>query len=320
MIVYLNGRFVSEADAHVSVFDHGFLYGDGVFEGIKAYNGRIFALDEHVDRFFESAQSIQLALPISPEEMKAAIIETVRRNGLHDAYIRPVASRGRGALGLDPRSCKQATVVIIADADTRHPEATGDSAAALPGIKVITTGVRRNGPDVLSPNVKSTNYLNNILAKLQANAVGVQDAVFLNAQGFVCELTGDNLFVVKQSRVITPPRWMGILDGITRRYLLKLARESGFEALEAPVTLHDLYTCDECFCTATRIEVAPIVWVDGRAIGNGRPGPATTRLARAFLDYATREGTPVYPQAPPRAAPQTQPGCRTLRPERASES
>jgi branched-chain amino acid aminotransferase len=294
MIVYVNGSFVSEEEAKVSVFDHGFLYGDGVFEGIKAYNGRVFALDEHVDRFFESAQSIQLELPLSRSEMKNAIIETVRRNNLRDAYIRPVASRGKGALGLDPRSCKKATVVIIVDAEIRHPEDTGGASLSQKGIKVITTAFRRNGPDVLSPRVKSTNYLNNILAKLQANAVGVQDAIFLNEQGFVCELTGDNLFIVKSSRVMTPPLWFGILDGVTRRVVLRIAREMGLEAAEEPLTLHDLYTSDECFCTATRVEVLPIVWVDGRKIGSGTPGLITTQLTKTFLEKANREGTPIY--------------------------
>ncbi len=294
MIVYINGSYVNEEEAKVSVFDHGFLYGDGVFEGIKAYNGRIFALDEHVDRFFESAQSIQLTLPLTRSEMKQAIIETVKRNKLKDAYIRPVASRGKGALGLDPRGCKQATVVIIVDAEIRHPEDTGGTSLSQKGIKVITTTFRRNGPDVLSPRVKSTNYLNNILAKLQANAVGVQDAIFLNGQGFVCELTGDNLFVVKNSKIITPPLWFGILDGLTRRAILRIGREMGLEATEEPLTLHDLYTCDECFCTATRVEVLPIVWVDGRPVGNGAPGPITAKITKKFLELANREGTPIY--------------------------
>ncbi len=294
MIVYVNGSFVSEEEAKISVFDHGFLYGDGVFEGIKAYNGRIFALDEHVDRFFESAQSIQLQLPLSRSEMKQAIIETVKRNNLKDAYIRPVASRGKGALGLDPRSCPKATVVIIVDAEIRHPEDTGGKSLSQKGIKVITTTFRRNGPDVLSPRVKSTNYLNNILAKLQANAVGAQDAVFLNEQGFICELTGDNLFIVKKSRVTTPPLWQGILDGVTRRVILRVAREQGLEAGEEPLTLHDLYTSDECFCTATRVEVLSIVWIDGRQIGGGAPGPVTTRITKAFLELASREGTSIY--------------------------
>jgi branched-chain amino acid aminotransferase len=224
--------------------------------------------------------------------MKKAILETVRRNDLRDAYIRPVASRGKGALSLDPNSCLKATLVIIVDPETRHPEETGKS--ALKGIKVITTALRRNGPDVLSPRIKSTNYLNNILAKLQANAAGAQDAVFLNDQGLVSELTGDNLFIVKRSRVITPPLWLGILDGVTRRAILRIAEEAGLEAVEEPLTLHDLYTSDECFCTATRIEVVPIVWVDGRQIGSGNPGPVTTKLTKAFFEKANREGAPIY--------------------------
>ena len=296
MIVYVNGCFVGEEEAKISVFDHGFLYGDGVFEGIKAYNGRIFALDEHVDRFYESAQSIQLELPLSRDEMKEAILETVRRNKLRDAYIRPVASRGKGALGLDPKSCATATVVIIVDAETRHPGDIGGKYSSQKGIRVITTSCRRNGPDVLSPRIKSTNYLNNILAKLQANAVEVQDAIFLNEQGFACELTGDNLFVVKRARVITPPLWLGILDGVTRRTVLRIAKSAGLEATEEPLTLHDLYTSDECFCTATRIEVVPIVWVDGRQIGSGTPGPITAQLTKTFSEKVNREGTPIYDQ------------------------
>ncbi len=294
MLVYVDGKFVPEEEAKISVLDHGFLYGDGVFEGIKAYNGRIFGLEEHVERFYESAQSIMLELPISREEMKKAIIETVRRNNLRDAYIRPVASRGKGTLGLDPRNCPKATLVIIVDAETRHPEDKGGMPVSKKGIKVITSSLRRNAADVLSPRIKSTNYLNNILAKLQANAAGVQDAVFINEQGFACELTGDNLFIVKKSRVITPPLWLGILDGVTRRGILRVAREEGFQTAEEPLTMHDLYTSDECFCSATRIEVFPIVWVDGRQIGNGLPGPITNRIMKAFFELANREGAPIY--------------------------
>lgn len=290
MVVYINGRFVSEEEATVSVLDHGFLYGDGVFEGIKAYDGRVFALDEHVARLYESARSIQIEIPIPPDEMKAAILETLRRNELRDAYIRPVVSRGKGSLGLDPRSCARATVVVIVDAETRHPEDTGGQK----GVRAITSPIRRNGPDVLSPRVKSTNYLNNILAKLHANAAGAQDAILLNGQGLVCELTGDNLFVVQGERVVTPPVWCGILDGVTRRTLLQVAEEAGFDTAEEPLTLHDVYVSDECFCTATRIEVLPIVWVDGRAIGGGTPGPVTAQLAQAFLEKARAEGTPIY--------------------------
>lgn len=294
MVIYLNGEFVTDEQAKVSVFDHGFLYGDGVFEGIRAYDGRIFGLDEHVDRFFESAHSIMLELPLSREQMKEAILETVRRNNLRDAYIRPVASRGVGPLGLDPIKCSKATLVIIVDAEIRHPEDMGPTAVCERGIKAITVSIRRNGPDILSPRVKSTNYLNNILAKLQAHAAGVQEAIFLNAQGFVCELTGDNLFVAKQGRVITPPLWMGVLDGVTRRAILRVARELGFEMVEEPLTMHDLYVSDECFATATRLEILPLVSVDGRRIGSGSPGPVTGKIRQRFKEIVNREGTPIY--------------------------
>ncbi len=294
MIIYLNGEFVSEEQAKISVFDHGFLYGDGVFEGIRAYDGRIFGLDEHVDRFLESAKSIMLELPLNRDQLKEAILETVRRNKLRDAYIRPVASRGVGPLGLDPIKCPKATLVIIVDAETRHPEDMGPKAAGEKGIRTITVSLRRNGPDILSPRIKSTNYLNNILAKLQAHAAGVQEAIFLNEQGFVCELTGDNIFVVKQGRIITPPLWMGVLDGVTRRAIIRIARELGFEMIEEPLTMHDLYVSDECFATATRLEVLPIVAVDGRRIGNGTPGPVIGKIKERFRQIASREGAPIY--------------------------
>jgi branched-chain amino acid aminotransferase len=293
-IVYLNGEFVPEEEAKVSVFDHGFLYGDGIFEGIRAYDGRIFGLDEHVDRLFESAKSIMLELPLSREQLKEAILETVRRNNLRDAYIRPVVSRGVGPLGLDPLKCPRATVVIIVDAEVRHPEDMGPTTIAERGIKAVTVSLRRNAPDILSPRVKSTNYLNNILAKLQAHAAGVQEAIFLNSQGFVCELTGDNLFLVKKGRVVTPPLWMGVLDGVTRRAIIRVARELGFEVTEEPLTLHDLYVSDECFATATRLEIMPIVWVDGRRIGEGGRGPVTAKIRERFMEVAHREGTPIY--------------------------
>ena len=294
MIVYLNGNFINEEEAQISVFDHGLLYGDGVFEGIKVYNGRIFALEEHIDRFYESAQSIQLELPLSRDDMKKAIIETVRRNNLMEAYIRLVASRGKGTLGLDPRNCPEPTVVIIVDSETRHPEDTAETPANKKGIKVITACYRRNSHDVLSPRIKSTNYLNNILAKLQANSVGVQDAIFLNTQGFVSELTADNIFIVKKSRLITPSLSCGILDGITRQTVLRIAKTQGLEAVEEALTLHDLYTSQECFCTATRIEILPVVWIDGRQVGLGTPGPVTSKIEQGFRELVSREGTSLY--------------------------
>ena len=197
-------------------------------------------------------------------------------------------------MGLDPTKCPKPTLVIIVDAEIRHPEDMGKTTVGEKGVKVITTTLRRNGPDVLSPRVKSTNYLNNILAKLQAHAAGAQDAIFLNAQGLVCELTGDNLFIVKESRVVTPPLWVGLLDGITRKAILRVARGLGIEVGEEPLTLHDLYTSDECFATATRLEILPIVSIDGRQIGNGTRGPITAKIRQAFMDRANREGTPIY--------------------------
>jgi branched-chain amino acid aminotransferase len=294
MYHYVNGDFVPEEQAKISVFDHGFLYGDGVFEGIRAFDGRIVSLDEHVDRFYESAQSIMLKLPLTRSEMKEAIIETVRCNNLRDAYIRPVASRGIGPLSLDPTMCPKATLVIIVGAETRHPEDTGQGAISEKGISAITVSIRRNGPDVLSPRIKSTNYLNNILAKLQAHAAGVQEAIFLNAQGLVCELTGENLFVVKSSRLLTPPLWVGVLDGVTRRTILRIAHEQGLKTAEEPLTIHDLYTSDECFASATRLGVLPVVSIDGRSIGNGTPGPIAAAIRREFLEIVWREGTPIY--------------------------
>lgn len=294
MIVYLNGRFVPREQAVVSVFDHGFLYGDGVYEGIKAYDGRIFALDEHVDRFIESARSIHLDLGLSREQLKEAILETVRRNNLRDAYIRPVASRGEGSLGLDPRNCEKSTVVIIVDAQTGHPEDPPSEASSRPGIKVITSAIRRSGADVLSPRIKATNYLNNILAKLQANGAGAHDAILLNDQGYVGELTGCNLFVIKHDRLITPPVWANILDGVTRKTVLKLARDAGMDVAEEPVSLHDLYNADECFCTATRIEIVPIGWIDRRPVGDGEMGPMTAKLVHMYSEHVRHVGTPIY--------------------------
>jgi len=294
MYVYLNGDFVPEEEAMVSVYDHGFLYGDGVFEGIRVYDGRIFGLDEHLDRLYESAQSIMLKIPISRSEMKEAMIESIRRNNLRDAYIRPVVSRGKGAMGLDPTTCPKATVVIIVDPETRHPEDISNTSISEKGINAITVSIRRNGPDVVSPAVKTTNYLNNILAKLQAYAAGAQEAIFLNAQGLVCECTGDNIFVVKNSCVITPPLWIGVLNGVTRRSILQIAREQGLETVEEPLTMHDLYTCDECFATATRLEILPIVWIDGRVIGDGIPGTICKQIQRGFKEIVKREGTQVY--------------------------
>ncbi len=291
VVIYVNGRFVAREEATVSVFDHGFLYGDGVFEGIRAYNGRVFRLDEHLDRLYDSARSLMLEIPLTREQMREAILETLRRNGLRDAYIRPVVSRGAGDLGLDPRKCKGASLVIIVDSIQLYPPE-----AYTKGLRTITAATRKTRPDMLNPRIKSLNYLNNIMARLEANRAGVEEAIMLSADGYVCECSADNIFIVRAGEIWTPPPFLGILRGITRDAVLELAREVGFPAAERVFTLHDVHTADECFLTGTGAEVGPVVEVDGRAIGDGRPGPITLRLMWAFHDLARREGTPIFPE------------------------
>ncbi|MDR7520949.1 MAG: branched-chain-amino-acid transaminase [Armatimonadota bacterium] len=286
--VYVNGRITSKEEATVSVYDHGFLYGDGVFEGIRVYDGRIFKLEEHLDRLYESARAILLEIPLSREEMRDAIMATVRASGLQDAYVRPVVSRGPGDLGIDPRKCAGATVVIIVDAIRLYPKEAYER-----GLRVVTASVRRPAPDALNGRVKSLNYLNNILARLEANRAGVEEALLLTADGYLCECSADNIFLVKGGVVRTPAAHLGLLKGITRDTVLDLARQLGIPAEEAILTLHDLYTADECFLTGTGAEVAPVVDADGRPIGDGRPGQITRRLNEAFRDLARRTGTPV---------------------------
>lgn len=288
MLIYLNGKFVSPEEAKVSVFDHGLLYGDGVFEGIRAYNGRVFKLTEHLDRLYESARSILLNIPLSWKEMEEAVLETVRRNGLRDAYIRLVVTRGAGDLGLDPRKCPNPTVFIIADKITLWPDELYTK-----GLKVKTVATRRNAVDTLNPRIKSLNYLNNILAKIEANLMGYPEVVMLNAEGYVVEGTGDNIFIVKKGRLITPPPYVGILEGITRATIMDLAREMGLSVSEDLFTTHDLYVAEECFLTGTAAEVIPVVEVDGRQVGQGVPGPVTVKLMRAFREYAQNNGTPL---------------------------
>jgi len=297
LVTYVDGRYVPKEEAVVSVFDHGFLYGDGVFEGIRAYHGRVFRLEEHLDRLYESAKTIMLEIPLPRAEMREAILETLRRNGLRDAYIRPVISRGVGDLGLDPRKCSRPTVVIIVDTIQLYPKE-----AYQRGLRTITATVRKVRPDMLNPRVKSLNYLNNILARIEANQAGVEEAIMLTADGYVCECSADNIFIVRGGEVWTAPPFLGILQGVTRDAVLGLARELGFPTVERVFTLHDIYTADECFLTGTGAEVGPVVEVDGRSIGDGRPGPITTRLLAAFHEMARREGTPMYP-AEARGAP-----------------
>jgi len=286
---YVDGRFVPKDQATVSVYDHGFLYGDGVFEGIRVYHGRIFKLQEHVDRLFESAHTLQLKIPMTREAMAEAILETVRRSGLRDAYIRPVISRGRGDLGIDPRKCPVPTVVIIVDTIQLYPEAAYQN-----GLKLVTTSTRMRPLDVLNPRIKTCNYLSNIMGRLEANLSGADEGLMLTAHGHVAECTADNIFVVRRGRVLTPPVHLGILQGVTRQTVLDLCHELHIPAAEQIMSLHDLYTADECFLTGTGAELGPVVQIDGRTIGTGKPGPITHRILKAFREFAAREGTPVY--------------------------
>jgi len=287
--IYLDGRMVPPEEAKVSVFDHGFLYGDGVFEGIRAYNGRVFKLAEHLDRLYESAKSIALEIPLSWKEMERAVVETVRANELRDAYIRLVVSRGAGDLGLDPRKCPRPTVVVIADSITLYPEEMYRN-----GLRIATVSTRRIAPDMLNTRVKSLNYLNNILAKIQGNLAGVPEAIMLNPEGYVLECTGDNIFIIRRGRLITPPTYLGILEGITRNTVIEIAGSMGIETREECFTLHDVYVAEECFLTGTAAEVIPVVEVDGRKVGAGAPGPITLKLMEAFRQVANSTGTPVY--------------------------
>lgn len=289
LVVYVNGTFVPKDEAKVSVYDHGYLYGDGIFEGIRVYDGRVFRLEDHLDRLFASARYLMLEIPLSRDALRSAILETVRRSGLRDAYIRPVISRGVGDLGLDPRKCKTASVVIIVDTIQLYPREAYER-----GLRAITATTRKIRPDALSPQAKTLNYLGNILARLEANQAGAEEAIMLNADGYVCECSADNLFLVRGGEVWTPPAYLGILQGVTRGAVMELARDLGIPAREQVFTPHDVYAAEECFLTGTGAEVAPVVEVDARPIGGGRPGPTTLRLVRAFRDLVRREGTPVY--------------------------
>ena len=290
--IFLGGEFVRKEDAVVSVFDHGFLYGDGVFEGIRVYSGNVFRLDAHLKRLYESAQSIMLKIPYSKEEMTQLIVETIRKNQLESAYIRVVVSRGKGNLGLDPSSCSSPNVIIIAEELSMYPKEFYDR-----GIKIASVASRRNRPDVLSPQVKSLNYLNNILVKLEANQAGVQEALMLNDQGYVTEGSADNIFIVKNGVVFTPPVYLGALEGITRNAIIDVARAKGFEVREAPFTRHDVYVADEVFLTGTAVEVIAVVEVDSRQIQDGKPGPVTNQLLEEFRRIVRTDGVTCYPTA-----------------------
>jgi branched-chain amino acid aminotransferase len=288
--IFLGGEFVKKEDAVVSVFDHGFLYGDGVFEGIRVYSGNVFRLDAHLKRLFESAQSIMLEIPYTQEEMTQLIVETIRKNQLESAYIRVVVSRGKGNLGLDPSSCSQPNVIIIAEQLALYPKEFYDR-----GIKIASVASRRNRPDVLSPQVKSLNYLNNILVKLEANQAGVDEALMLNDQGYVTEGSADNIFIVKNGVIYTPPVYLGALEGITRNAIIDVARAKGFEVRETPFTRHDVYVADEVFLTGTAVEVIAVIEVDRRVINGGKPGEITNQLLEEFRQIVTTDGVKCYP-------------------------
>jgi branched-chain amino acid aminotransferase len=287
--IYLNGRFVDREDAKVSVFDHGLLYGDGVFEGIRAYNGKVFRLQEHIERLYRSARSLMLEIPLTQEEFCEVVLETCRQNAIEVGYIRVVVSRGVGDLGIDPRNCRDgATTIVIADKLTMYPQRMYEE-----GMAVITTSTRRNSPQALDPNIKSLNYLNNILAKIEVNRAGVGEGIMLNADGYVAEATGDNIFIVERGALYTPPTYVGILEGITRNAVIGLAQQLQIPFAEKVFTQTSVYNCDECFLTGTGAEVIPVIRADERAIGDGRPGPITQSLIEAFRALVQSEGVEI---------------------------
>ncbi|WP_437191483.1 branched-chain-amino-acid transaminase [Planctomicrobium sp. SH527] len=278
--IYMNGQLLSKEQAVVSVFDHGLLYGDGVFEGIRVYSKRVFRLKDHVDRLYESALAIRLIIPISPEEMTKAVEETVAANNIVDGYVRLVITRGAGSLGLDIRRTSHPQVIIIADTISLYPAEMYEK-----GMEIITASTLRNHPGALSPRIKSLNYLNNILAKIEGTDAGCAEALMLNHMGQVAECTGDNIFIVKNGILKTPSTDAGILEGITRNVVIELALEAGIEVQETTLIRHDIYVADECFLTGSAAEVIPVTKLDGRTIGAGVPGPVTSKLLARFQAY-----------------------------------
>ncbi len=288
MKIYIDGKYYGERDAKISVFDHGLLYGDGVFEGIRAYHGRVFKLTEHIDRLFASAKAILLNIPMSHAEVCRAVVETCRKNKLRDAYIRLVVTRGVGNLGLNPRNCKRGSVIVIAGKIQVYP-----AELYKRGMDIITVPTTRNLHSALNPAIKSLNYLNNILAKIEANNAGCEEAIMLNSEGFVSECTADNIFMVKGDNVLTPPLAAGALYGITRGTVMEIAEESGYRVSEPNLTRYDLFNADECFVTGTGAEIMPIVKIDGRVIGNGKPGKVTESLVEQYHALTKATGEPI---------------------------
>jgi branched-chain amino acid aminotransferase len=277
--VYISGQLYDKADAKISVYDHGLLYGDGVFEGMRSYGGKVFRLAEHLRRLWNSAKAICLEIPMSQDEMALAVTDTLRANRIDDGYVRLVVTRGSGTLGLDPNRCTRPEVIIIADYISLYPQEYYEN-----GLQIITASTVRNHPAALSPRIKSLNYLNNILAKIEGQQAGCVEALMLNHKGDVAECTGDNIFIVRGGELLTPPNDAGILEGITRGAVLELARGAGISVHEAPLSKHDVYVADECFLTGSAAEIVPVVKVDGRKIGDGKPGPMTRELTRGFRE------------------------------------
>jgi len=285
MKVYLNGKFVDHTQARVSVFDHGLLYGDGVFEGIRSYDGLIFKLMEHIDRLYESAHTIMLHIPMNRKALAEVVKQSLRVNRLKDAYIRLVVTRGVGDLGLDPRKCRQPTLFVIADKIQLYPKSLYER-----GLDLITVATQRNVPEALNPQIKSLNYLNNILGKIEAINAGYEEAILLSASGYVTECTGENIFMVKRKKLLTPPPYIGVLRGITRKTVMELALGMNLQVREEMLTRHDLFNAEEVFLTGTAAEIVPIVKIDGRVIGQGRPGPVTKQLQEAFRKVTKTDG------------------------------
>jgi branched-chain amino acid aminotransferase len=275
--IYITGKLVPQEDAKISVFDHGLLYGDGVFEGLRTYGGKVFRLEEHVERLYDSAKAIWLTIPMTPQEMSDAVYDTVRANDLEDGYIRLIVTRGAGSLGLDPNKCSNPQVIIIADAIALYPAEFYEK-----GLSIVTVSVTRTSPAALSPRIKSLNYLNNILAKIEGLQAGCIEALMLNHKGEIAECTGDNIFLVRKGVLYTPPIDAGILEGVTRDAVIELARDNGTEVREIALTKHDVYIADEVFLTGTAAEVIPVVKIDSRTIGSGKPGPTTLDLKKRF--------------------------------------
>ncbi len=275
--VWIDGELYDKADAKISVYDHGVLYGDGVFEGIRVYAGRIFEIDAHLKRLYDSARAIRLLIPAGPDELRAAMEQTIKANGFTDCYIRAVVTRGVGCLGLNPMKCPKATIFIIADTIELYPREMYER-----GMSIITASIIRNHPNTLSPRIKSLNYLNNILAKIEAVDAGVSEAIMLNHDGHVAECTGDNIFIVRDGQVRTPTVTDGILEGITRDVIIKLCAKLRIPCVEKTLSRHDLYVAEECFLTGSAAEVVPVTKIDGRPIGNGQVGTLTRTLMDAF--------------------------------------